>query len=126
MLALNFSVVAASVLERVFPSTHFDFGDWFYPSKELPYFISGRLVSCVTVPFFIIYLDGANACINSWGGQLGVLASIVLLVITISLSEIRLALNVFETAYNGFHLYPNQLHLDTNRAHETEIRGFSW
>lgn len=104
VLALSFSVVAASVLYLVFLSTHFDFGDWFYPSKELPYFISGRLVSCVTVPFFIIYLDGANACIKPWGGQLGVLASIVLLVLTISLSEILLALNVFESAYNWFHL----------------------
>jgi predicted membrane protein DUF2142 len=54
-LWLAFSSFAVLVLFLAFLSVAFDFGSCVYPSREHPYFTSGRLLTAAAVPFFLLY-----------------------------------------------------------------------
>jgi hypothetical protein len=84
-------------------SVAFDFGACFYPSREKPYFVSGRLLSASLVPFLGLYVAGAEAL--SPGRARKVLAWIVLgAVATIAtVSEIRISAEAFRSPFNAFH-----------------------
>ena len=51
-------VVLASILFLMAISIPFDFGRCFYPSRALPYFVSGRIIIGILLPFLIMYLRG--------------------------------------------------------------------
>jgi len=104
ILLMSFFVVAVSVLFLIFISTRFDFGNCFYPSKKFPYFVSGRLISCVIIPFFLIFLSGTKTFFKKIGGETGAFVFIALFIMAISISEIFLTWKVFGSAFNWFHL----------------------
>jgi hypothetical protein len=86
-------------------STLFDFGDRTqHPTRDRPYFTSGRLIVGVLVPFVTLYLYGLE-----WGlarARLRGLALPVLgaLAILITASQLVLAAGPFRSAYNWFQL----------------------
>lgn len=85
-------------------SIAFDFGRCFYPSREHPYFTSGRLMSGASIPFLLLYVRGLDWAVGQSGKawpQALLLAGIVAL---ISISEIAITWNVFSSEYNWFHL----------------------
>ena len=88
----------------VFLSIRFDFGASVYPSREHPYFISGRLLNAAAIPFFIIYafaIDQLTAWIKGDWIRWAVVCAIAILVIAMQLSVNAPA---FSSRYNFFHL----------------------
>jgi len=85
-------------------STLFDFGNCLYPSREYPYFTSGRLISGALVPFLILYLEGLNLIMSKITKRISPLVITLAIAMVIALSEIGLTLEVFKSPYNFFHL----------------------
>jgi hypothetical protein len=103
VLVMSFLVVSVSVLLIAILSTLYDFGDLWYPSREQPYFVSGRLIVGVLLPFLLIYLDGLKR-IFQWLGERAALTAIVVIVTGVTLSELWLTAGVFTSPYNWFSL----------------------
>jgi len=103
VLAMSFLVVGASVLLLAVLSMLYDFNDCLYPSREKPYFVSGRLISCVLLPFLLIYINGLERIFRRLGNCV-VLLAIVVIAIGITLSELCLTADVFASPYNWFGL----------------------
>jgi hypothetical protein len=83
-------------------SIQFDFGNCINPSREHPYFTSGRLLSGALIPFAVVYVYGVSwVCrrINT-ALPLIVLGSVVVFVTT---SEILVNRVVFVSEHNWFH-----------------------
>jgi predicted membrane protein DUF2142 len=101
-LALASFIAMAGFL--AFLSIAFDFGQCFYPSREQPYFTSGRLLCGALIPFLLLYvygLDQALGRIKSKIAPLLVLSGVVLLIV---ISEIDISLPALHSEYNFFHL----------------------
>lgn len=105
VLIMSFLVVGISVLFLAFLSTVYDFNGCKYPSWERPYFVSGRLIAGVLLPFMLIYIDGLER-ISRRMGKWVMLATIVVIVIGITLSElwVTIGARIFSNPYNWFHL----------------------
>jgi len=103
-LWLAFSSVAVLVLFLALLSMAFDFGLCVYPSREHPYFTSGRLLSAAAVPFFLLYCEALD-CLFSWSPRMWpriiLFGGIVLFVV---ISQSALNWPVFSSRYNFFHL----------------------
>ncbi len=103
-LWLAFSSFAVLVLFVAILSMAFDFGLCVYPSREHPYFTSGRMLIGAAVPFFLLYCHALNWAL-SWSPRIWlriVLVAGIVLFITVS----QLAINrpTFSSRYNFFHL----------------------
>jgi len=85
----------------------FVFGADTSPSAAYPYFVQGRLISGVLLPFGWLYVRGIEVATARLPGALAsrvawaVLLGVVLLA---WISEIVVSWPVFASAYNGFHL----------------------
>jgi predicted membrane protein DUF2142 len=102
-LALTSFVVL--VLLLVVLSVAFDFGQCVYPSREHPYFTSGRLLSAAAVPFFLFYayaLDRVLSWIPATWPRWILLTGIVLF---LAVSQWVLNWQAFSSQYNFFHLH---------------------
>ena len=103
-LWLAFSSFAVLVLFVVLLSMAFDFGVCPYPSREHPYFTSGRLLAAAAVPFFLLYsqaLDCVFSRIPSTWPRIILLGGIVLL---IAVAQTVVDGPAFSSRYNFFHL----------------------
>jgi hypothetical protein len=93
------SIVAFLVLLSI----EFDFGDSPYPSREHPYFTSGRLLDAAAVPFFLIYVFVIERfgkwAKREWVGWTLVGATVVFL----GFSQIQVNAPAFSSRYNFFH-----------------------
>lgn len=101
-LALGSLVV--SVVFLGFLSIIYDFHDCFYPSREFPYFASGRLMLGALAPFILLFvfgLDRALSPVKNHSVKLLVLLGIIVFMLV---SEIVTDWPVFPNAYNWFHL----------------------
>jgi hypothetical protein len=103
VLVMSFLVVGVSVAFLAFLSILYDFNGCPYPSQKLPYFVSGRLIAGVLLPFLLIYIDGLEHIFQRLGRR-AVLSIIAVLAIGITLSELWLTAAVFSSPYNWFHL----------------------
>ncbi len=83
-------------------SIQFDFGTCINPSREHPYFTSGRLLSGTLIPFALIYVHGLSYALRRAGPTLTliVLAGVIMLV---TASEISVNRVVFASEHNWFH-----------------------
>jgi len=97
-LATCFSMVAF----LGFLSIIYDFHKCFYPSREHPYFTSGRLMMGVLIPFSLLFVYGINRGFgrmrNGWVRPL-FLAALVLFML---ISEVAVNWPVFSSRYNWF------------------------
>jgi len=84
-------------------SIRFDFGECPYPSREYPYFTSGRLLNAAAVPFFLLFAYAieqiANWTKRAWI-QWMLLGAIALLTLSWQLS---INASVLFSRYNFFH-----------------------
>jgi hypothetical protein len=104
-LWFGFWCCVASVAFLGLLSVAYDFGNCVYPSREHPYFTSGRLLGSVLIPFMLLYargLDRILGWIKNDRPKFFVLAGIVLFV---TLSEIVVNRAAFSSPYNWFHLW---------------------
>ena len=103
-LWLGFWSFFASVAFFGFFSIIYDFGDCPNPSRDHPYFTSGRLMLGVLIPFVLLFLYGLDCVIsptkNKWTKPL-VLAVMIL---SMLISEIVIDFPTFSNPYNWFHM----------------------
>jgi hypothetical protein len=100
----SFLLVLASVLFLAAISLPFDFQKCVNPSREHPFFVSGRIISGALLPFVLMYVAGMEFLlrpIRKWSLAAPVLA-FLLLFITITEFQVRRA--VFSSPYNFFAL----------------------
>ncbi|HEX3625858.1 MAG TPA: DUF2142 domain-containing protein [Verrucomicrobiae bacterium] len=102
-LSLGFICFAAGMVFFAFTSIIYDFHDCPYPSRQHPYFTSGRLLLGALIPFLILAACGINRILNRFGmtARFLVLATIILLILG---SEIVTDRQVFLDPYNWYHL----------------------
>ncbi len=103
-LWLALASFAAVVAFLAFLSIAFDFGQCFYPSREDPYFTSGRLLCGALIPFLLLYVYGLDQVLGRIRNKttpILVLSGVVLLIV---ISEIGINLPAFYSQYNLFHL----------------------
>jgi predicted membrane protein DUF2142 len=85
-------------------SIQFDFGSCVNPSREHPYFASGRLMSGALIPFALLYVYGLERLCRSLGaGRLSLLVLTVIMAL-VTTSEIIVNRVVFASEHNWFHL----------------------
>jgi hypothetical protein len=99
----SFFVIILAVLLLAILSMRYDFGQCNYPSREFPYFVSGRLIAGTILPFIFLYVGGLHYILSKLrlGSYLLVIVAVIAAGITIS--EIILTLPVFASPYNWFH-----------------------
>ena len=98
-----FAVLAAAFAFYGLLSIKYDFQDCFYPSREHPFFTSGRLLLGMLIPILLLLATGLDLALKKLGGQarFAVLAALVLLILA---NEIAMDWQLFLNEYNWFHL----------------------
>jgi hypothetical protein len=102
-LWFGFACFAAAVAFLGFLSLIYDFQDCFYPSREHPYFTSGRLMLGALIPFLLLFVYGLDRALKTFGNaaKFSVLAGFILFMLV---TEIAVDWPVFPNSYNWFHM----------------------
>lgn len=100
------ATVASAFVWMAYLSLRFDFGPCFYPSRELPYFVSGRLIFGVAIPFAILYVGGLNLLWSKFFGAVSFLPVLVALAALSIVVELSMMRPVFTSQYNWYQLWP--------------------
>ena len=100
---LLFLAVSSSVFFLVLISLLFDFGDCFYPSREAPYFVSGRLIIGVLCPFVILFVRGLEFLLARWPDLAKRIAVVSIALISLA-CQFGLFATVYASEFNWFHL----------------------
>ena len=85
-------------------SVVYDFGTCIYPSRAVPYLISGRLASGSLIPFAVLYLSGVDALLPRRVPAPLRWACLIVPVAWMTVSEFIMSTTVFASAYNWFHM----------------------
>ena len=83
-------------------SIQFDFGNCINPSREHPYFTSGRLLSGALIPLVVVYVYGVSWVLRRINAALP-LVVLGLIVVFMTTSEILVDRVVFLSEHNWFH-----------------------
>ena len=81
----------------------YDFRDCFYPSTEKPYFVSGRLMLGMLIPFLLLFVAGFERLMSGFQTKTKYFMLVMLLGFMLA-SEITTDWPVFGSEYNWFHL----------------------
>ncbi len=101
-LGLGCCVAGAAFLG--FFSIIYDFHNCLYPSRDFPYFASGRLILGALIPFLILYLYGLDYLLQSVKNRWVRPAILLGMILFMLASEIATDWTVFSSQYNWFHL----------------------
>lgn len=82
----------------------YDFGSCWYPSKDHPYFTSGRLALGGLIPILVLYMDGLRILTAKLSRNISPIAVVLAICFLMMFSEINLTYPVFKSAYNWFHM----------------------
>jgi hypothetical protein len=102
-LWFGFCCFAAAVAFLGFLSIIYDFHNCIYPSREYPYFISGRLMLGALIPFMLLFVYGLDRAMQKFGNaaRFSVLGAFILFMLV---TEITIDWPIFPNAYNWFHM----------------------
>jgi len=95
-------VFLAGVVFLALLSIQFDFGNCINPSREHPYFTSGRLLSGALIPFAVVYVYAVSWVCRQISPALPLIA-LGLIVVVLTSSEILVNRVVFLSEHNWFH-----------------------
>ena len=101
---LSLYLVMASILFMAAISMPFDFHQCAYPSRQSPFFVSGRIICGTMLPFALIYLSGFEFLLQSVRRYIHPVFPLVALCFCIMYSEVMLTRPVFTSAFNFFAL----------------------
>ena len=101
-VAFGLACFVASLAFFALLSVKYDFNDCFYPSREKPFFVSGRLMLGMLVPFLILCAAGLDRLMKNFQSATKFILLFLLLVFLLA-SEIAMDGPVFGSAYNWFH-----------------------
>jgi hypothetical protein len=103
--ALGFGILCLLAMFAFFAllSVKYDFHDCFNPSRAHPFFVSGRLMLGMLVPFLILCAAGLDRLLAALrpAFKYAVLAAFIMFMLA---SEITIDWPVFPNAYNWFHM----------------------
>lgn len=99
LLTIAFSLVFLAGLSIVF-----DFGNCLYPSRDNPFFTSGRLIIGMLVPFLSVYLSGLSLVLSKLRVKINPLLPVIIITVFITYSEISVSYHIFGNEHNWFHL----------------------
>jgi hypothetical protein len=99
----SFLCLAASLAFFALLSVKYDFQDCFYPSREHPFFVSGRLMLGLLVPFLILFTCGLDRLMKNFRDSMKFFVLFALLAFMLA-SEITIDWKIFPNEYNWFHL----------------------
>jgi len=102
-LRLAFASFVALLMFFAWLSVKYDFNDCFYPSREHPFFVSGRLLLGALIPLLILFAVGLDQLLKKFPDRVKFFALAVLLLLMLT-SEIAIDWCIFPSAYNWFHL----------------------
>jgi len=104
-LAVWFGLLCLAALLAFYAvlSIKFDFQDCFYPSRALPYFVSGRLLLGALVPFLILFACGLDRLMKKFDNSTKFFVLLAVLGFMLA-SELTIDWPVFASPYNWFHL----------------------
>jgi hypothetical protein len=100
----SFYLVAASVLFLAAISLPFDFHQCIYPSRDRPYFVSGRIICGTLLPFALIHVSALEFLFRPIRRYVHPLIPLAAICIFITCAEIWLRSDVFHSAFNFFSL----------------------
>ena len=103
-MLVNVLVFAAGVGMLAVLSLIFDFGTFSYPSRELPFFTSGRLIGAALLPFMALLVYGLDALIARTalrGHGVLILTDLALMLVLV---QLVLSIGAISSPYNWFHL----------------------
>ena len=98
----SLAIVCFSVFFLICLSLRYDFGTTYYPSRALPYFVSGRLIIGALVPFLVIYLRGLELLWKRALPRVSPLLPVLALVVCIAITESLALRPVFASPYNFY------------------------
>jgi branched-subunit amino acid transport protein len=100
-LSLSFFVAAVGFFALM--SIVYDFHDCPYPSRDYPYFTSGRLLLGVLIPFSLLIVCGINQMLKRFkdAAKFSVLTALILIMFAL---EVATNWPAFSNEYNWFHL----------------------
>lgn len=101
---LSLYLVGASVIFMAAISLLFDFQECVYPSRALPYFVSGRIIIGALLPFVVLYLSGWEALLHPVRKYVHPILPLLAICIAIVWVEIALTATVFQSHFNYFAL----------------------
>ena len=84
-------------------SISFDFGRCPYPSREHPYFTSGRLLNATAVPFFLLFVYAVDRLGNWTKREWLRWALLGVTVLIVVVSQLQVNAPAFSSRYNFFH-----------------------
>ena len=99
-----FTALGVSVMFLMALSLPFDFGRCPNPSREEPFFTSGRLIIGVLVPFLILLVRGIEFLLSRWAPNVGPAVMVAAIVLMSLVSQLVLISAVFPSEFNWFHL----------------------
>jgi hypothetical protein len=102
-LWLALACCIAALMFLAFLSVIYDFHDCANPSREHPYFTSGRLLLGALIPFLLLFVFGMDRALSRFGNpaKFPALAGMILFML---ISEIAVDWPVFSSQYNWFHM----------------------
>jgi hypothetical protein len=101
-LWLGFLCLAAAFAFFAWLSVKYDFQACYYPSRRHPFFVSGRLLLGLLVPFLILFACGLDRLMARFENVTKFTMLFALLAFMLA-SEITIDWPVFSSAYNWFH-----------------------
>jgi hypothetical protein len=102
-LWFGFACLASALGFFALLSVKYDFQDCFYPSREHPYFTSGRLMLGALIPFLLLFVYGLDCAFKKFGNpaKFSAVAGIILFMLV---TEITIDWPIFPNPYNWFHM----------------------
>ena len=85
-------------------SMAFDFGKCFYPSVEMPFFTSGRLILCMMFPIFFCYTWSIDRIVTTYVRPVRGIFIIIIVCVLMMLCSISTLNKPLHSAYNFFHV----------------------
>ena len=94
----------ASVAFLGFLSITYDFGDCIRPSREFPYFTSGRMILGALIPFLLLFVYGLDRALDGIKSNWLKPVSLAAIILFMLIFEIAINQPVFSSQYNWFHM----------------------
>ena len=101
---LSLCLILASYLFMAVISLPYDFHECVYPSREHPFFVSGRIIIGVLLPFAIVYLSGLECLLTPLRRYIHPLIPFAVFAFFVTVSELIVRRDIFHSAFNFFSL----------------------
>jgi hypothetical protein len=102
-LWFGFFCFAAAVAFLGFISTIYDFHDCFRPSRDFPYFTSGRMILGALIPFLLLFVFGLDRALKKLGNA-AKFSTLAVIIVFMLATEITIDWPIFPNPYNWFHM----------------------